>query len=455
MRPHATNVSDTSLPHVLGYRSTRDPYDQTTLARAIRDGVNPNGRALNFLMPRYPLNDADMASLIQYLIELDTAPVPGVSDDVLDFATIITPGTDPHQRQGMLDVMNQFFADKNAFIRGGTRTMSGNSREIQYRVTRRWQLHVWDLTGPADSWEAQLRSKLAAEPVFAVISGLGRGSWAPIHHFCEQAELPCLFPNVDEPVVAEQDFYPVYFSRGVWLEADLMASQLTADMAARTVTRAVQIYREGDVDKALVGAVEAAAVKLGLPVVSRPLKANTGMRLDVRKALADVRAEDALILWLRSQDLAALPLEGTPAKLVLFSGILGGLEQAPLPPRWRANARMTYPVDLPSQRRVRLNFPLGWFRIHGIPVVSERVQVDTYVACGIASELLNEMLDSFVRDYLVERAETMLSHRLVNGFYPRLSLAQGQRFASKGGYIVHFAGPAGAEIVADTDWITP
>jgi hypothetical protein len=38
--------------------------------------------------------------------------------------------------------------------------------------------------------------------------------------------------------------------------------------------------------------------------------------------------------------------------------------------------------------------------------------------------------------------------------YPRLSLAQGQRFASKGAYIVHF-GAEGKSIVAESDWIVP
>ncbi len=49
----------------------------------------------------------------------------------------------------------------------------------------------------------------------------------------------------------------------------------------------------------------------------------------------------------------------------------------------------------------------------------------------------------------------MLSHRLVNGYYPRLSLAAGQRFASKGGYLVKFINPTGPQIAADTDWVVP
>jgi hypothetical protein len=116
---------------------------------------------------------------------------------------------------------------------------------------------------------------------------------------------------------------------------------------------------------------------------------------------------------------------------------------------------MTYPFDLPDERRVRVDFPLGWFRIRQIPVVAQQVQVDTWLVCGIVADTLNHMVDTFVRDYLVERVEEMLEHRAVTGYYPRLALAPGQRFASKGGYLVRFAGPTGTHVVTDGDWIVP
>ena len=65
------------------------------------------------------------------------------------------------------------------------------------------------------------------------------------------------------------------------------------------------------------------------------------------------------------------------------------------------------------------------------------------------------MVDTFVRDYLIERVEEMLEHRLITGYYPRLALAPGQRFASKGGYIVHFTGNAGTRVTAEGDWTVP
>ncbi|MBI3562985.1 MAG: cytochrome C [Gammaproteobacteria bacterium] len=451
-RPLEKNLKDLNLPHVLGYRVQRRPYDDVSLGRAIREGIDADGRSLNYLMPRFKLDDATLASLIAYLKDLTSAAVPGVSEDTLHFATIITPDADPMARQGMIDVLQQFFNDKNEFLRGGAKPIQSNSRAIMYRVTRRWQLHLWELTGPPDTWQAQLQSKLAAEPVFAVISGIGGKTWEPVHHFCEQAALPCLFPNVDLPVDAEQDFYSIYFSRGVLLEAQLIAHDL--HLANTPPTRVIQIYRQEDVGAAAAKALATAAALTAKTNINRELPATAGAA-EIAKALRDVNPHDAVVLWLRAADIRALPTSVVNAKRVYASGIMAGLETMPLAGEWRATTHITYPFDLPLSRKIRMNYPLGWFRVRHIPVVAERVQSDTYLACGILAEMLNDMLDSFVRDYLIERTEIMLSHRTITGYYPRLSLAPGQRFASKGGYLVHFTEPQGTRLTAEGAWVVP
>ena len=70
-------------------------------------------------------------------------------------------------------------------------------------------------------------------------------------------------------------------------------------------------------------------------------------------------------------------------------------------------------------------------------------------------ESVGALWGNFVRDYLLETYENMLSFRTLNAYYPHLSLGPGQRFASKGGYIVHFADAAGTRIVQDGEWIVP
>jgi hypothetical protein len=122
---------------------------------------------------------------------------------------------------------------------------------------------------------------------------------------------------------------------------------------------------------------------------------------------------------------------------------------------WRGVTRVAYPFDLPEGRRVRVDYAFGWFSIRKIPMVAPQVQADTYLACGLLAETLSHMVDAFERDYLIERIQDMLERRILTGYYPRLTLAPGQHFASKGGYIVRFAGPDPVRIVADGDWLVP
>jgi hypothetical protein len=176
---------------------------------------------------------------------------------------------------------------------------------------------------------------------------------------------------------------------------------------------------------------------------------------EVARAVRAVPGDAALVLWLRPADLAALGEPPAGSRTAYMSGLMGGLEAAPLPVSWRSRTAMAYPFDLPDRRRVRVDFALGWFRARKIPVVAEQVQADTYLACSLVSETLNHMVDNFVRDYLVERTESMLEHRIVTGYYPRLALATGQRFASKGGYLVKWADATGRRVVPEGDWTVP
>jgi hypothetical protein len=451
-RPHGSDREDIDYRYGVNFPPNFKPYNDETLARAIRDGIAKDGRKLNELMPRFELDVDAMAALIAYLKSLSSGPVPGVSGDTLHFATVITPDADPVKRQGMLDVLERFFADKNEFIRGGVHPMR-TVKQVMYRVTRKWRLHVWELSGPPESWEQQLHERMAAEPVFAVVSGLGGKIWAPVHRFCEREAVPCLMPNVELPVVAEQDFYSIYFSRGVLLEAQLMAFQLLDRSRRLSSRRVIQVFREDDVGKLAAASLGAAMAGAESDVMNRTI-AGIDPKQELVRILADWKADDALILWLRPGDLILLP-PGIKGDKVFMSGLMGGMEHAPLSAGWHRTVRMAYPFDLPERRQVGMNFPLGWFRIRHITVVDERVQSDTYLACRILSESMGDMLESFFRDYLVEQIETMLSKRLVNGYYPRLGLAPGQRFASKGGYIVRFAADDGTHLIADSDWIVP
>ncbi|MFP3891324.1 MAG: c-type cytochrome [Ralstonia sp.] len=447
--PSAKSAEDLDIPYVETMRSDHEPYTDATLARAIRDGIDAQGRPLNYLMPHFALDDSEMAALIAYLKRLDPRRAPGVGDGVLHFATIITPDADPVKRQGMLDVLEHYVAEKNAFPFGATPPLR-SSRKMMYMVNRQWQLHVWDLRGPPETWGTQLEQHMAAEPVFAVISGLGGKNWAPVSAFCERAAVPCLFPNVEVPETGHDDFYALYFSRGVLLEAGLFATEIGDAVRNHALKAVRQVYRSGDNGEAGARALARRLQERGIDVTSRALAPGESLA----KALGGMRRDDALVLWLRPADLAALG-KTVPPHTVFISGLMGGLERAPLPASWRDVTHIAYPFDLPERRRVRVDYALGWFAIRHIPIVDEQVQADTFLACGLLAETLGHMADTFVRDHLVEIFEDMVERRVITGYYPRLSLAPGQRFASKGGYMVHFSEASGTRIAADGDWIVP
>lgn len=451
--PRAATLEDLDLPYVDGLRADREPYTDTTLARAIREGVATDGHPLSYLMPQFALDDAAMSDLIAYLKQMTVTQVPGVTDTVLHFATIITPDADAVQRQGMLSVLDGYFKDKNAFTRAQSPRLH-TSRKIMFRVNRTWQLHVWELTGAPDTWEAQLHQHLINEPVFAVISGIGGKTWAPVHRFCQHEAVPCLFPNVELPINAEQDFYSLYFSKGVLLEAQLIAQQLKVRSRTSVVRRLVQIVRAGDVGEPAAQALMNVLSDETVKVITRTLGTKAAKR-ELSAAFKDIDSNDVVVLWLRPADVAALAEVPPKAGMVFMSGEMGGLESAPLPATWRATTRIAYPFDLPEQRRVRLDYPLGWFTLRHIPIVDERIQADTYLAVGLLAETLSHMVDTFERDYLIERMEGMLEHRIITGYYPRLALASGQRFASKGGYLVQFKNPSGSKLTAVSDWLVP
>lgn len=447
--------AEENLPYVDGMRSNRSPYTDATLARALREGVDSDGHQLSQLMPHFAFDDTDLKSLTAYLNTLYPARVPGVAPGLLHFATIITPEVSPERRQAMLDVIVKFFAERNsrqmvssAPMRASGKTQYGRS---MFMVHRQWELHVWDLSGPSSSWGEQLDRYLAKEPVLAVVSGLGR-NWAPVHAFCERQRVACLFPNAEVPVDAPGDFYEIYLSRGVLLEAALIGSGLTAasgDMPVKTVH---QIYRAGDsgetAAQVLGGLLREKGITVRDSVVSHEDRS-------VAAALRSTADADALVLWLRSADLAALGDGKGAPRVVYMSGLLGGLEKSTLPAPWRQRTRMAYPFDLPQNRIVRVDYPLGWFRIRGISVIDEQMQADTYLALGLVSEALKEMVDTFYGPYLIENLQSMVEHRIVTGYYPRLTLAENQHFASKGGYLVKFGQPVGTRLTADSDWIVP
>jgi hypothetical protein len=219
------------------------------------------------------------------------------------------------------------------------------------------------------------------------------------------------------------------------------------------------------------------------------------------------------MFWLRPDDVQALgQLEPVGAQRY-FSAVLAKGERAPLSAKWRANSHLIYPYELPERRAVQLTYFNAWRNLRKIELVDEALQSEVFFALNFMTDTLSDMLENYYRDYLVERAESMLSRReggkaeqetrdrVMLGrpgelerkhgmagmagvvdmpsrmdesvrvpiheqkatdsksqgttMYPHLSLAPGQRLASKGAYIVRFANESGVQLVSESELIVP
>ncbi|HEX7156826.1 MAG TPA: cytochrome c, partial [Burkholderiaceae bacterium] len=439
--------------------SRTQTYTDETIARAIREGTDSDGRAMSALMPRYAIGDADMAALIAYLKSLDRSDLPGVTGTVLHFATVVTPDADPVRREATLAVLDQYVRDKNdkAFLLGPKASIKPSDRTMwsksMFHVPRRWELHVWQLGGPPSTWQAQLEQFFARQPVLAVLSGVGGNDWTPVHRFCERNAVACLFPNVDLPVDQPEDFYSLYFSGGLELEARQIAARIVADAADRHPVVS-QVYRAGSTGEGAAAALATALAARGILVRTEAVASDSGAR-GLEDALRNAAAADALVLWLKPSDIAVLGAAPAQPRRIYLSGRLGGFEQMPLPGAWRSKSLVAFAVDLPERRRVRLEYALRWLSQRQVPITDLPVQADTWLACSLLTEALNELVDAFIPEYLIERIQDMLEHRLITGYYPHLALGEHQRFASKGGFVVRFAEDSGTKVVPVGDWFVP
>ncbi len=410
------------------YRArVRDPrprpaYTGASLARAVREGLDPAGRKLSTLMPRYPLSDEEMGHLTAYLRTLSAAPSPGVDAEAIHFATVFTPEVAPAERQAILAVMEAFFQRKNADTEGLLRHAGGSPwyKDDLAKGFRKWVLHVWDLQGSAEELEAKMKE----QPVFALLAGAG--DWRSIHEFCEREEVPCLLPSTLLP--SGSGSYTIYFNSGLAGEAKALASYLEPS------TRIVQVYRDTEESRA---PAEAFRKGLGDRVVDFPLGA--------KKPLPEA---DDLVLWLEGKDVAELG-DLTGFRRIYLSSSLA--DPADLPVSLREKLVFTYPYTLPGREGPHGYRVRAWLRSRGIERTHERQQLNAFYALSLAEHALDHMAGSFSRDFFVESVEREAEVEINPGVFPRLSLGPGQSFASKGCYIVRLGESDGIEPLSD--WI--
>ena len=447
----------------LGPRA-RDPSGDTShderlsrLARAVIAGEGRQGGSLARSMPRYRLAPDEVGDLAAYLASLDEAVSPGVTPGELRVATVVSDAVPAPERQAFIDTLEAYVSAKNGGSRGEERRAAHAPwpERNEYTAYRKWELDVWELTGPVETWGEQVRRRYLARPVFALVSGLLSASFEPIARACEALTLPCLYPITPLTGRDEPGFYTLHFSRGVYLDADVIARELLEVSPA--LTEVVQLEDDTPAAVAAAAALRSALERRALgsaapaPVV-RDLPSDAAVIGGAE--LAPGAQRSAVVAWLGEsaleRALAAAPREDRTEWWV-------STRLADVPIAWltercsRRRCHIVEPTD-PSARATDLRRFGAWARARGLPVTHPRAQLDAYFALLQLGEAVMHVRTHLIREFVVETIEHAAFRSLVTAGLPRVSLGSGQHFASLGLSITRLD-PGG--VVAAPRWLVP
>jgi len=426
----------------------RPAYTQDSLARLLRDGETPSGRKLGELMPLYKLTDDEVAAMTVYLARLSSVSSPGVDDTVIRFAMVITDDVSAVEREAVLEVLNRFVEEKNRNTRlESERWDRGNTPASRLKTVHRdWELGEWELTGPSDSWNAQLEQRYADEPVFAMLGGLSNSSWQPISRFCERNEIPCLFPGTDLADPDEGDFYTLYYSRGLNLEADLIANHL----GGQPVSNVIQVYCGASPAEA-VARLRGLLENKGASVEEVVFDCGDELPGDLT-ARIETKSDTAVVMWLGRKHVDKIARLLPPGRVYFSSTLLGGELEGPILST-PGPAFVVHPFRLPGQVDPALRRFKVWAKTRGIELSAPRRQAEAFFACLALKDAIAHMGRFFVRDYVLDTLDHAQSLVAYLPFHARPTLGPQQRFLNKGGYILPIVN--GNFVTDAAAWILP
>jgi len=442
----------------------RPAYTDETLATAIRGGINPSGKTLNYTMPRYMLNDQDMEIMIHYLKNLSVSIPPGVTRELIRFATVFTADVSKTDRDSVLNPLDLMVSTNNGAgaSRMTARTMAADPHDPMAQAYRKISLARWELKGPPSGWRKQLETYYKKEPVFALLGGMSSGSWQPIHQFCEDNRIPCILPITDLPVVSETDWYTIYFSKGLYQEGEAAANYLQGLSPATENIPVVQLYRNTPQGLALAKGFNEAWTQSGHKARNIVLKEHERITKSYWKKITASAPDAILIIWLDAKEMAAIKqlseLANKP-KMVFLSSTLMKKAVYEIPDALRKQVYITHPQRIPSDFARFKPSLRGWLARNKLSEANPEVQAKMVTIFSTVPQAIFMMKGYFVRDRFLEVIDMMAPMQPMeetastSPLYPRFSFGPGQRYASKGCFITQLTEGPAPDLIAVSDWV--
>jgi hypothetical protein len=438
----------------------RKAYSDTTLAAALRGGIDPAGRVFNPVMPRYYLQDNDMEILVSYLRTLSAQPAPGVTDSTIHFATVVTDDVSLEDENALMTALESFVRQKNSMAdlyktNQRSARMAATmllSSEVMYKKI---SLAKWRLAGPPETWRTQLESYYSKTPVFALLGGISSGEWQPIHDFCEKNHIPALFPQTDYPVISDTDWYTLYFSKGYYQEGEAAARYLNSTLDRISEKQIVQFIRNSPHGLALAKGFEENWRDSGRQQpLTMILAKGEKLTADIVRQTMEKHPQAIAVLWDDSGSLEGLETLAKTVKkpdMIIASARAMGDDFWNIPEQDRGTIYLTYPYRLPQNETSYNKTIAETAKKSHLKGSSENITKKVYATAQVLNLALMDMRGNYYRDNLLDVIGMLKDQDLP--LYERLSFGPGQRYASKGCYIVQLGKGARPELIKSSDWV--
>ncbi len=400
--------------HTHGHRK-HGAFGQASFARAVNEGLDPQGNRLDAAMPRYALSRSELAALTAYLERLAAERDPGIGEDRLRLGTILPSGGQAGAAgKAMRAALEAYFETLNRA--GGL-----HQRRIELVVAE--DLH-------------EARARFAAEPVFALVSPFVPRAEEALGALIDELRLASVesFTAAAPPEVAPSAARFLVFA-GPSEQAALLAEVAAREGMARAAILAAEQPPHAAAGAAAARRCEkrgcADALRIGWPPGS------FDAAVTVRRLKAASR--DRILFFGAEQELAQLLEQaGKVIDAQWRPGVyaLGELGRTAAAARERFAGKLylafpTSPLDRSPEgerawRELRRDFELS--------PRHQAAQLAALTAAAVLVEGLRRAGRALSREQLLRSLESLSNFG--PGFGPPVSYGPGRRIGARGGYVV-------------------
>jgi ABC-type branched-subunit amino acid transport system substrate-binding protein len=424
LQPPPINWETLTRPHTSELtRRERRAYDETTLARAISDGLDPAGGRLHPGMPHYKMTREQMADLISYLKKLgnESDTETGVTDEIIKVGAAL-PLTGPLAQVG---------EDVKA-------TLAASCAEINAQggiYGRRFELVVEDSRGdPVQTLEAT-RRLIEQHGVFALLSSFEPGDSSAINQLIKSKEVPLVGPLTLSPRLQLPPNPYVFYLLPTFADQARTLLDFAHDRSKERHARLGVIYAGNDFNQDALSGLKAQAKMYSMEIVSEQTFAAGRFKPAEAVELLAQKKPDYVFFFGGADDIKAFAVEMERIKLsvpLLSSVVMVGRGAFTLPANVAAQTFLSYPSALPSQEEFAAFLAL--LRKAGVNLRSPAFQSVAYAATKIffeAAKLSGRQLD---RAAFINSLEQL--HEFKTGVIPPVTFGPNRRVGSVGSYIV-------------------